>query len=490
MLDNLAPKNEEPALAHAAISESIPQNRLRTRLVKLPELLAQWSEHFNVPGVSVGVLSGEDTEIFVHGMANIATNVAVSPDTLFQLGSNAKLWTATVVMKLVDEGLLDLDAEVVRYVPEFRLAHADAAEVTIRHLLTHTAGFLGDFFGNSDTDSIATYVEQIAELEQLHPIGELWSYCNSGWVLLGRVIEKVTELDYESAVRGRLLDPSGDTTTVMQGEQIDPLRTAMGYLPDNVTGALQEAPYGIMPPCAPAGSVPVSTPSDVLRFIRMHLDGGRAEDGSQVLSLEAVRLMQTPQVAIPDAMAPTHSWGLGWMLRNASDGQSVIGHGGGTPSGQVSMLEVVPDQRVAVVVLTNGGGGGMLAAEVVSHVLRELIGADLTPPAIQWPEPPIELDLSRYVGQYGAGGTLLDVRIADVHKGLTVTVSTSVPEGDAAPPVQVIPLRAISKSLFGIAIPGVEQAMEFLDFDSEGIPRYFFAVRLYPRRLTPRSGEH
>jgi len=456
-----------------------------TLLPDLPELLAKWSAEAGVPtqGVSVGILSGDQVAVHVHGLANVATETAVHPDTVFQIGSNTKLWTATTVMKLVDEGRISLDESVTTYVPEFRLAHVEASTVTIRHLLTHTGGFLGDYFGGPGTDSIATFVEEMAELPQLHPVGEMWSYCNSGWVLLGRVIEKVTGQSYDVAMRALVLDAIGDTHTYVRAEDIVPLRAAVGYTLDPEAGELKALPYGIMPPCAPAGSVPVSSPADVLRFVKLHLDKGKAEDGTQVLSEETAGLMTTHHVDIPAGMGlRTYGMGLGWMLRHLADGQEVIGHGGATPSGFFSLLEVVPGKRLAVLVLTNGPAGPTVGSKAVEYVLQELAGSTLKQEPLVWPEPALALDWELYAGQYGDANATFDIRPAEGQPGLTVTMTPIVAEDQPAPPPQTMPLFALSEQNFAPPLPGVDSVMQFLGMDADGRPGYFFMGRLYPRK--------
>ncbi len=107
----------------------------------------------------------------------------------------SKVWTATLAMQLVDEGKLDLDAPVADVLPELRLADAEVAKtVTMRHLLNHTSGIDGDVFtdtGRGD-DCVEKYVALLSEQKQNHPLGATWSYCNAGFVLAGRVIEKLT----------------------------------------------------------------------------------------------------------------------------------------------------------------------------------------------------------------------------------------------------------------------------------------------------------
>src|SRR3989441_13126523 len=115
-------------------------------------------------------------------------------------------------MRLVERGALDLDAPVRRYLPEFRLRDEDAAKrATLRHLVTHPGGWLGDCFadfGKGD-DALARYVAAMADLEQLTPIGEVWHYSNSSFAVLGRLVEIATGKTYEAAVRELLFIPLG-----------------------------------------------------------------------------------------------------------------------------------------------------------------------------------------------------------------------------------------------------------------------------------------
>src|SRR5207244_1574033 len=112
-------------------------------------------------------------------VTNLEHPLPVDADTLFQIASITKTMTATVIMRLVERGVLDLDAPVRRYLPEFKLRDDDVAKrATLRHLVTHTGGWLGDCFadfGKGD-DALALYVAAMAELEQLTPLGEIWHY--------------------------------------------------------------------------------------------------------------------------------------------------------------------------------------------------------------------------------------------------------------------------------------------------------------------------
>jgi CubicO group peptidase (beta-lactamase class C family) len=127
-----------------------------------------------VPGAVLGVARGAETVEVSCGVTNVDTGVAVTPDTLFQVGSVTKVWTATVVMRLVEQGRLDLDEPVVSYLPELRLADPVVTRtVTMRHLLTHTSGIDGDFYGQGTgrgDDCLGRYVAALADRTLTHPI--------------------------------------------------------------------------------------------------------------------------------------------------------------------------------------------------------------------------------------------------------------------------------------------------------------------------------
>src|SRR6185312_13045214 len=140
--------------------------------------LTALAERHHVPGATLGILRlGEEPVTVAHGVLNVDTGVTTTPDSVFQIGSISKVWTTTLVMQLVDEGRLDLDAPLTDVLPDLKL---NADGVTMRHLLTHTSGIDGDVFtdtGRGD-DCLAKYVDLLADVAQNHPLGATWSYCN------------------------------------------------------------------------------------------------------------------------------------------------------------------------------------------------------------------------------------------------------------------------------------------------------------------------
>jgi CubicO group peptidase (beta-lactamase class C family) len=239
----------------------VDQDRLQARLA---ELCAD-----GVPGAAVALTDGETVIAAVHGVGNLRTGVPVTRDTLFQIGSISKVFTASLVMALVDQGKVDLDAPVRSYLPDF--AAGDPA-ATVRQLLCHTAGFEGDDFtdtGRGD-DALRLYVEGLADAAQIHPLGRMFSYCNSGYSVLGRIVEVVTGSSWDDAVRTLL----GNSALATLAEQVILGPHSVGHLelptPDGGT-AIQVAPV-FAPPrsVGPAGTIH-GTVDDLLAFGRMHV---------------------------------------------------------------------------------------------------------------------------------------------------------------------------------------------------------------------------
>lgn len=365
----------------------------------LPALLA---EH-RVPGAAVAVLAGGEVIDHAAGVLNKDTGVESTVDSLFQIGSITKVWTTTLAMQLVDEGLLDLDKPVRSYLPEFVLADDDAASrITVRQLTCHTSGFEGDIFTDTGVgdDCVEKLVATLSDVPQLFPPGEMFSYNNAAYCVLGRVVEVLRGKSYDDCLRDHLFAPLGLTHAAAGPYDAIRYRAAIGHLAPEPDGDPRPAGvWALTRSNAPAGSMLSMRPRDLLTFARMHLSEGRADDGTQVLRPETVRSMRERQVELPDLGLLGGAWGLGWMLFDWPGGP-VIGHDGGT-IGQSAFLRVVPGRNVAVALLTNGGQTLQLYADIFRKVLGDL--ADVEVPAL--PEPnaaAAPADPSRYVGEYSS----------------------------------------------------------------------------------------
>jgi CubicO group peptidase (beta-lactamase class C family) len=365
---------------------------------RLPALLA---EH-QVPGATLAISAGAEMTETAAGVLSKATGVEATTDSVFQVGSITKVWTTTLAMQLVDEGKLDINARVRSYLPEFAIGDEDAAaQITVRQLMCHTAGFEGDVFtdtGQGD-DCVQKYVATLGELPQLFPPGEMFSYNNAGFCVLGRIVEVLRGKPYDDCLRERLFKPLQLTHTAASPYEAILYRAAVGHIPPAPDAEPQPAPvWALVRSNAPAGAMLAMRPRDLLTFARMHLAGGAGPDGA-VLSQASVQAMQERQVKLPDLGMLASSWGLGWEMFDFPTG-TVIGHDGGT-IGQAAYLRVVPGHDVAVALLTNGGSTQPVYQEIVGRVLRDLTGIELPPPPAPGAQPS-RINASRYVGTYSS----------------------------------------------------------------------------------------
>ncbi|MCZ2826781.1 MULTISPECIES: serine hydrolase domain-containing protein [unclassified Modestobacter] len=384
-------------------------------MTKLDEVGAWIREHLpallaahEVPAAGVAVLADGEVVDAAAGSLSTATGVAATPDALFQIGSITKVWTATLVMQLVDEGLVSLTDPVSAHLPGFTLADEDAARtLTVEQLLSHTAGFEGDVFtdtGRGD-DALERYVAGLGDLAQLFPPGEQFSYNNAGYCVLGRLVEVLRGKPYDECLAERLFTPLGLTHAAASPYEAIVHRVAVGHVRPEPDAPEVPAPMWAMARSnAPAGSTLAMRPRDLLAFARMHLEAGKAPDGSTVLDAGTVAAMQERRVRLPDIRVMGDAWGLGWELFDGH-GTPVVGHDGNT-IGQASFLRVLPERGIAVVLLTNGGDPYGLYRDVVGHVLRELADVQLRELPVPPADPP-RVDATRYVGTYSS-------RVADL----------------------------------------------------------------------------
>lgn len=375
-------------------------------------LLAERAAARAVPGAVFGLLAEDRVTLAASGVVNRATGVETTTDALFQIGSISKVHTATVLLRLVEAGLLSLDAPVRELLPRFAVADAEVSRrVTLRHLLTHTSGIGGDLLisaGEGD-DALERYVARCAELPQDAPFGALFSYCNAGPVIAARMAELATGATWDEVLRDWLLAPAGLEATVTLPSDALRFRAALGHVgPDNEPSRV----WGVGRALGPSGGI-CATAADLLAFARVHLDEGlAARTGERLLSAETAIAMRTPQVDTRGLSVAALAWGFGWALGDW-DGRRVCSHDG-TTIGQHAFLRVVPEERVALVLLTNGGDAVGLAQDLIAPALAETCG--LAVPAPPAPSaaaalPPRE-QLERLTGVYDRYGERLHVTLA------------------------------------------------------------------------------
>jgi CubicO group peptidase (beta-lactamase class C family) len=338
-------------------------------MAKLEPVVRAQMEQWNVPGVAIGIFDGDDIEFAGFGITNIETGQPVAPETLFQIGSISKIFTATLAMTLVDDGLLDLDVPIVTYVPELALGDSTAREqITARQLLTHTSGFYGDRFddqGNGD-DALEKAICGFGDLPQQTAPGELYTYCNAGIDLVGRAIENLLGQTFESAMKERVLARLGlERSTYFAAEAIRH-SVAVGHDVGGEDGLTVANPWPIPRRSNPAGGVSSNVP-ELIRFAVMHLRDGAIGD-QRVISEESARAMRTVQTRSDY----THDRGLAWVIHPIGNLEAVE-HAGAT-NGFMARMVLIPEKNYAIVVLTNGEHGSPVHGAVIAKAIEERFG--------------------------------------------------------------------------------------------------------------------
>lgn len=430
---------------------------------KLCEIIVEEMRRLEVPGVAVGVWQAGREFSAGFGMTSVENPLPVTPETLFQVGSISKTFTGTLLMQLVEAGKLDLDAPVRTYLPGLRLADPRVAEkVTPRHLLTHTGGWIGDYFNDFGTgdNALARMIKKLAKLPQVTPLGEVWSYNNTGFNLAGRLAEVLTKTPYEKAVQQFLLDPLGlKMSFFYPDDSLLTHRVAVGHTKWEKTVKVAR-PWAVGRATNPVGGL-VSTVPDLLQYARFQMG-----DNDQVLSQASRAAMHAPQA---DA-GGRGKIGLTWFIRQAGE-LTVYGHGGAT-HGQQAGLHFIPEKDFAVAALTNSDDGGAITDNLLKWALEIYFDTALPAPTAA---PRSDLELSEYAGQYDLPLSAFTLEAKDgylVHheipRGGFPTPET--PPGPAAPPVrlgfyapdQVVALDEPGKGSLGDFLRGQDGKLTFL----------------------------
>jgi CubicO group peptidase (beta-lactamase class C family) len=393
------------------MTRGIDVARLRARI---SELIAA----YRIPSAAIGILHhGEITE-FAIGLKSLSTQEFATTDTIYQCGSMTKTWTALAFMQLVDERKVVLDEPVRKYLPGFRVADPEvSARVTPRHLLNHTSG-IEEAYGDpgEDDDVYERMVEDMAGAPQVHPLGHTHGYSAAlGYALLARIMEVIDGKRWDDIMKERLFDPLGLTGTSSWREQVDQDRSATGHLIRSLDEGPFVSPLGYLPRAFGPGGNVNSTAREVLAMAHVFLNGGKASNGTRIVSDDVLREMMESRVSVPDPYMFGPAWALGLIVCDwhgevvyASDGSTI---------GQSARLRILPDSNIAISMLTNGGPRDSFYRQTFNEILSEL-GA-VTIPDLPRPDPALRLDPSRYAGVYQRPGARYEVTAEDDKLHLT-----------------------------------------------------------------------
>jgi CubicO group peptidase (beta-lactamase class C family) len=319
------------------------------------------------PGLTLGVTDRDTTlAVRTYGFADLAAHQPVMPETLFEIGSIGKAFTAVAILQLVDEGRIDLDAPVDSYLPWLVIPRAEGTgPVTLSHLLSHTAGIVT---GVDATPEAAFQVWALRDLPTYSAPGERFHYSNVGYKVLGLVLEAVEGRTYPEIIRARILEPLEMQATAPAVTNEIRTRMAVGYqyLNDNrmrhAGAELAPAPWF---ETRSADGCVASTASDMCVFARLILRSGGGPSG-RLLSADSFAAM-TSAHARDDA---GDDYGFGLSIRDF-EGHRLIGHGGSTV-GYLAGLETDFAAGLGVIVLQNGLGAKPLRlARAVLRIVRD-----------------------------------------------------------------------------------------------------------------------
>jgi CubicO group peptidase (beta-lactamase class C family) len=370
--------------AQPAAGVSLDSTSLDRAFRELDAKIQDGMERFGIPGVAVGVLCGGRQHLRGYGVTNVDNPVPVGGDTVFRVASTTKTFTGTAAMRLVERGKLDLDARVRRYLPDFSTADPTVGpRVTVRQLLNHTPGFMGDDYedtGQGD-DALARYVAGMARLPQLTPVSKVFAYNNAALAVVGRVIEVITGTTYEQAMRELVIDPLGLKHSRFFEDELADFDVAAAH--DVVDGKpiASDPPFYAVPRSFhPFGGL-VSSVRDQLRYARFHLGDGRAPgSGERLLSRRSLTAMRSHPGPGGSLFVELDGMGVTWMLRPSAQGVRIVQHGGDLP-GFHSGFIMVPERGFAITMLTNSETGPALLAEFFAKdwALRRFAGVSNLP---------------------------------------------------------------------------------------------------------------
>ena len=439
-------------------------------------------EH-RTPGATVGILDRGQLIELAYGVKDVTTGDAVARDTVFQLGSLTKVWTALAFLQVVDEGTVHLDEPVRSLLPGFRVADPEAtARVTPRHLLNHTSG-IEESFGEpgEHEDVYERMVAGIADALQVNPVGYTHGYSAAlGYAILARIMEVVDGKRWDAIMADRLFRPMELTGTSSWRGDVDPARAAAGHLIRSTAEGPIPTPVDHLPRSYGPGGNVSSTAREVLALAHVLLTGGMAPNGARIVSDAAIREMTTSRIPIPDPYTFGPEWGLG-VVACDWDGRTVYAHDGST-IGQNARLRILPDDDLALVLLTNGGQRDALYRQVFDLILDEL--RRITIPPLPEPDLGLAVDPSRYVGTYARPGSTFEVTAEGTQLRLAVGRDPMHAAFMGLPDRTTYDLLPISETHFLMPPVGAledAQTVAIYDF-RQGVAQYLHTnCRVHPR---------
>ena len=369
--EELSPVLFDTAYQTASFADPDRKEKIKKAFAVIDSIYKRHAEENHFPGISFGVVvDGELVYKNSYGYTDIAKQTPATTSSLFRIASMSKSFTCMAILKLRDEGKLDLDDPAYLYIPELKnliYPTADSPPITIRHLMSHSGGFPEDNpwgdrqLADNDKDLMEFISKQITFS---NPPGIAYEYSNLGFALQGKIITKVSGMRYQDYIRKNILEPLGMKTTTYEYADVAPDKLAHGYRWLNSTWNEEELLHDTPDGSWGAMGSMISSIDEFANYMSLHLlawPPGNAKDDGPV-KRSSVREMHHPWrfngfssgYKFPDgrtcAIATAYCYGLGWM-KDCED-RTYISHSGGLP-GFGSQWRIMPEYGIGVVAFAN-----------------------------------------------------------------------------------------------------------------------------------------
>ncbi len=368
----------------------------------LDQFIAREVDDKRLPALSIALV--DDQKVIWargYGFADAAKKKPATADTVYRVGSVSKLFTDLAVMQLVEQGKLDLDAPVTKYLPDFKPINKYDKPITLRMLMSHRSGLLreppeGNYFDPSVT-ALDRTVRSLNRTELVYEPGTRTRYSNAGIAVVGFVIQETQQQRFARHLFNRVLDPLGMTHSAFEPspELNEKLASAVMWGYDGREFPAPTFELGM----APAGSM-YTTVNDLSRFLSALFAGGRGS-GGPIISAKTLDQMWTPQFVKPGEKT---GYGIGFGIGEL-EGIKRVGHGGAI-YGFATELAALPKKKLGVVVVTSRDVANGVTRHVANEALRQMLAVrEKKPlPAIEQTQPVGAERARKLAGHYAAKG--------------------------------------------------------------------------------------
>lgn len=401
----------------SAVASAAPKADARAAaLARIEAAIEARRKELNIPGMSFAIVKGDEV-IYLKGLGfkDFERKIAVTPDTLFAIGSSSKAFTALAAAMSQDEGKLSLDDSPKKFLPYFKLQDPEAdAKIVMRDLLSHRSGLnrtdLAWITGRLSREEI---IRVAGEAKPTAKFREKFLYQNVMYGAAGEAVARAQGRSWDDLMRECIFRPLGMTRTVTTiGDMTKSSDYSFGYDYAPATKVTRRLPFRDFPQMAPAGAIN-SSARDMTNWLRLMIGGG-AFAGKRLVSEAAMAELVKPHIEI----APKLAYGLGWFLREWR-GKPVVEHGGNV-DGFNALVAFMPEERLGFVMLTNVTSSP-LGQTAMEAVWSNLAG-DVNARQASQPSSPLAGELQRKTGKYLFAEANLSVDVALADGKLTANV--------------------------------------------------------------------